>query len=111
MSIYKGIPERTKEGGFKVYKDDKPLNPAYSQKIINHSPDGFAWGYGGSGPSQLALSLLLEETNKNIALQLYQPFKWSIVSGFEIDRPWELTSVDIRLWLFRHGVEPEGILC
>ena len=36
------------------------LDPKPSQKIRNHSPDGFEWGYGGSGPAQLALALLLD---------------------------------------------------
>jgi hypothetical protein len=26
--------------------------------LRNHSPTGFAWGYGGSGPSQLSLAIL-----------------------------------------------------
>ena len=29
----------------------KPLNPR--QELRNHSPTGFEWGYGGSGPAQL----------------------------------------------------------
>jgi hypothetical protein len=36
-----------------VFLDGKLLNPELSQKYYNHSPDGFNWGYGGSGPSQL----------------------------------------------------------
>lgn len=28
------------------------------QLVVHHSPDGFEWGYGGSGPSDLALNLL-----------------------------------------------------
>ena len=36
------------------------LDPKPSQKIWNHSPTGFEWGYGGSGPAQLALALLLD---------------------------------------------------
>ena len=28
--------------------------------LQNHSPDGFEWGYGGSGPSQLALAILAD---------------------------------------------------
>lgn len=32
------------------------LNPRYD--LANHSPDGFAWGYPGSGPAQLALAIL-----------------------------------------------------
>lgn len=27
----------------------KQLFPERSQKLINHSPDGFSWGYAGSG--------------------------------------------------------------
>lgn len=26
--------------------------------VVDHSPDGFEWGYGGSGPSDLALNIL-----------------------------------------------------
>ena len=29
-------------------------------RLVRRSPDGFAWGYGGSGPSELALNLLLD---------------------------------------------------
>lgn len=28
------------------------------QMIVQHSPDGFEWGYGGSGPADLALNIL-----------------------------------------------------
>ncbi len=28
--------------------------------IRNHSPDGFAWGYPGSGPARLALAILCD---------------------------------------------------
>jgi hypothetical protein len=43
----------------KVLLDGKELKPDHSQKIVNHSPDGFAWGYGGSGPAQLALAVCM----------------------------------------------------
>ena len=39
---------------------DYELLPRRSQELRNHSPDGFAWGYEGSGPAQFALALLLE---------------------------------------------------
>ena len=29
-------------------------------KIMNHSPNGFSWGYSGSGPAQLALAILCD---------------------------------------------------
>src|SRR5207302_1533158 len=28
--------------------------------IPSHSPDGFEWGYGGSGPADLALAILID---------------------------------------------------
>lgn len=34
------------------------IDPAESLAVRNHSPTGFAWGYGGSGPAQLALAVL-----------------------------------------------------
>lgn len=43
-----------------VLINGRALHPRRSQAIINHSPDGFSWGYQGSGPAQLALAILLE---------------------------------------------------
>lgn len=28
------------------------------RSVVSHSPDGFEWGYGGSGPADLALNVL-----------------------------------------------------
>ena len=42
-----------------VYLDEEYLDPEISQKVRNHSPDGFNWGYCGSGPAQLALAIVL----------------------------------------------------
>ncbi len=32
------------------------------QEWVWHSPSGFEWGYGGSGPADLALNILLAAT-------------------------------------------------
>lgn len=63
--------------------DGKRISPARSQKIRNHSPDGFAWGYGGSGPSQLALAILLELTDEIFAALNYQDFKWEFIAPID----------------------------
>ena len=100
MVTYKGIPERTPQGGFKVYRDDELLSPEPSQKLINHSPDGFNWGYGGSGPAQLALAILLDTTgDEELALRNYQDFKWDVIAKFPMGQPFELTDVEIGKWL------------
>lgn len=59
----------------RVTIDGIRLDPEQSLKHRQHSPTGFAWGYGGSGPAQLALAILLKFTDLHIALALYQDFK------------------------------------
>ena len=60
-----------------VCLDGKPLDLGPSQKHHNHSPDGFNWGYGGSGPAQLALAIMLKLTGK---AEDYQDFKWRTIA-------------------------------
>lgn len=61
--------------GGRVSIDGKALDPSESLRYRQHSPTGFAWGYGGSGPAQLALAILLKFTDAPRALELYQEFK------------------------------------
>jgi hypothetical protein len=68
-----------------VWVGDRELLPARSLRVRNHSPDGFSWGDGGSGPAQLALALLLELTNEDLALLWYQDVKWHIVARLAQD--------------------------
>jgi len=77
-----------------VKLNDKPLDPALSQAVRNHSPDGFAWGYVGSGPSQLALAIMLELVNRPAAESFYQQFKRDFVGE------WPMTDfcVTIDFW-------------
>src|SRR4051812_34392408 len=59
-----------------------PLNPRFD--LRNHSPDGFNWGYGGSGPAQLSLALLADATGEpDTATRLYQEFKRRHIAGIE----------------------------
>lgn len=81
-----------------------------------HSPSGFEWGYGGSGPADLALAILVDyldehppsqgwEDRKRFdqwtvtsrAWKLHQPFKRDVVAGF--DDEWELDETQIAKWL------------
>lgn len=98
MAIYRGYQKRTKQGGFLVTKDDEPLSPVPSQKLYDHSPNGFNWNYQGSGPAQLALALLLDVTgDKDLALRLYQPFKREIIA--RLGTPWRMTTESVQRWL------------
>ena len=79
--VIEGIRVRDKRGGFKVYISGKLLSPKRSQRVYNHSPDGFSWAYSGSGPAQLALGILLEFLPKEEAKRYYQKFKSDIIAG------------------------------
>ncbi len=77
----------------RVWLDGKELLPDRSQRIRNHSPDGFCWGYGGSGPAQLALAVLLEiAPDEETALREYQTFKRELIAtlaeDFEVAFSW-----------------------
>jgi hypothetical protein len=73
----------------------RPLDPRFD--LANHSPSGFAWGYGGSGPAQLALALLADVYGDDkIALIYHQSFKWKVVARLEQNAPWTLTEEAIR---------------
>jgi len=73
-----------------VYVDGALLSPTQSQDVINHSPDGFNWGYRGSGPSQLALAICLLLYPKEKAIGVYQDFKREIISNLKIDEDFEI---------------------
>jgi hypothetical protein len=78
--------------------DGRVLDPARSLLVFNHSPTGFAWGYGGSGPAQLALAILLEAGLSNDrAVRLHQHFKREHIerlpqSDFVVD-------IDVAQWV------------
>ena len=89
---------RSKRGGNVVRRNGAPFGSVASRKLRDHSPTGFAWGYSGFGPAQLALGLLLDATdNQVIALSHYQRFKSEIVASW-FDR-WEITDRDILTWI------------
>jgi hypothetical protein len=85
-----------------------PPSP-YAKKA---SPQGFAWGYGGSGPAALALSILYHVYGHEEALfPFYQDFKFQVLNhldrfqGIEgkekVGVRWQLTTEEIHRWMSR----------
>lgn len=59
--------------------------------LRDHSPTGFAWGYHGSGPAQLALALLADTLeHKREALELYQEFKAGVIALLPMEASWTM---------------------
>jgi hypothetical protein len=74
-----------------------------SLKVRNHSPTGFEWGYGGSGPHQLALALLMDAIGDDyVAETFYQDFCLAHVmrwSREKTSKGWSITDEYIRAWV------------
>jgi len=75
----------------KVTINGEPL--ILDTSMFKHSPTGFNYGYGGSGPAQLAGQLMYEFLRQylsseysngqilTLAKLLYQDFKWSYIAS------------------------------
>ena len=90
MKMYEGRRE-----GYAVIVtvDGRNLNPRLD--LWNHSPTGFEWGYGGSGPAQLALAILADHCHDDQrAFNLYHRFKWMVTAELPW-RKWTLTTEEI----------------
>lgn len=92
--------------GVQVTVDGKPVRLEPSLKLFNHSPSGFEIGYGGSGPAQLALAILLMFTDDRTAVQLHQDFKWRFLADPYL-REGDIFHIiiDIPSWIKSQGVE------
>lgn len=82
---------------------------------VHHSPDGFAWGYGGSGPSELARCILLDyfdflrpAKRQERTDAIYHDFKFAFIESFPIDEDFRLTSGEIEQWLAAHASGKRG---
>ena len=69
---------------------------------VRHSPDGFEWGYAGSGPAQLAFALLADATDKQTAHALYMRYKDLQIAALP-HAGWTLSQGEIEEWV--HDVQ------
>jgi hypothetical protein len=90
VKIYEG----KREGhAVAVTVNGRPLEPRLD--LWNHSPTGFEWGYGGSGPAQLALAILADHLQDDeIAVNLHQNFKFAVVAKLG-HQAWSLTTAQV----------------
>jgi hypothetical protein len=67
--------------------------------VVRHSPTGFEFGYGGSGPADLALSILTDVFGGRVELAdlYYMEFKFDFVAGF--GNEWIISEEEIDGWL------------
>ena len=73
-------------------------------EVKRHSPDGFEWGYGGSGPEELALNILSSMIGLEAAQEngLYQQFKWDFIAHMP-EEGGTIREDEIKRWLIEKG--------
>ncbi len=83
------------------------LTPCRAERL-HPSCLGFGWGYVGSGPHCLALSLLLDATGDvGSSLELYHEFTLAYVRDWPAR--WEITSDDVQTWVGIQQARQEAI--
>jgi len=56
------------------------------RSVTKHSPDGFNFGYGGSGPADFALNVLCMFAKRGAVEYVYQDFKRKFIESATEDR-------------------------
>ena len=80
-----------------IWVDGVELDIEPSRELREHSIE-FNWGYGGSGPAQTALAVLLDFTgDPDMAQRHYQAFKFEKVGAW--DSEWNLSGRDLARFL------------
>jgi hypothetical protein len=73
---------RIRDVGVRLSREVGHAQTNVPRRITRHSPTGFEWGYGGSGPADLALNILLEwGCDRQEADRLYQEFKFDFLAS------------------------------
>jgi len=131
MKVYRGYSDQGDATGpvsLVVYEDGQ--EPYKLRHMIVHSPSGMAWGYQGSGASDLALSVLADYLGETAAIPaherydhaiagaiqetgawlLHQEFKRDVVAGLPQGHNVTIDGADIEAWLESRRAEVERLL-
>lgn len=114
MKIYFGRRDASGAITVGVAEDDQTVRDL--RHVEAHSPDGFEWGYGGSGPADLALSILADyfeglwepELDHDKFANMVRIRSWAYHQSFKRDfietakpKGWEISEEDVDHWLER----------
>jgi len=99
MKEYRGTVDRPMHWRVDVVEDGMPQLLSWRLDVANHSPSGLSWGYGGSGPAQLALAILCDAVGEERAKPLYQDFKWTKIAGLKQGVGWTMSHADVLAWV------------
>lgn len=79
-------------------EDDGTARANIEHSIVYHSPDGFNFGYYGSGPADLALNILALYTSRENAEIYHQEFKKEFIATMP-EEGGSIKAETIRAWI------------
>jgi hypothetical protein len=101
MKRYQGVFVGRGDPDIRVANEGEPssvvswrLDPRYD--LANHSPDGFSWGYLGSGPAQASIAILADCLDARTAVWHGHEFMRKVIGRLPMEESWELTESQVR---------------
>lgn len=109
MTTYSGFRDQTGHAHVAVEHGGE-LRPL--PHLVRHSPTGMEWGCAGSGPADLARSILGHFLAGCVAPhpRIYQRFKFLVVASLPRNQNWTLTSEEVQAVL-NDVLDHEGVTC
>lgn len=113
------------EQGIVMRRDERGACTNVPWLVKHHSPTGFEWGYGGSGPADLALNIIecvLHRMNYEgpttkcfdgkcfvLAWELHQDFKQDFIAGIDHDNGGVIPIDRVETWI-RVRMDADSVL-
>lgn len=96
------------EGQAEVYLDPGTERVEMMPRpLVYHSPDGYEWGYLGSGPADLALNILAQFVEPPEAWRWHHRFKAEVLAGIP-EEGGAISAEFVREWLLERWREEES---
>jgi hypothetical protein len=92
------VPQPAEGEDVRLWRDEDGIAHATAKHVERHSPTGIEWGYRGSGPADLALSILTRFADAETAQALYQRFKAEVIARVP-DEGGVIQADQVRSWL------------
>jgi len=96
-------------------RDESGVGTNVPHLVTHHSPTGFEFGYGGSGPADLALNILEHSLHRlgytgeretcwrgdcfTHAFVMHQAFKWEFIAGAPAEGDVIITHAAVDAWI------------
>ena len=124
--IYKGFPAQDASGELVVIERDGDIVGPLTHRA-KHSPSGMNWGYAGSGPADLARSILIHALqspqchrcddgcpycDKGFVIQpeLCQNFKFEVIAKLPHNEKWDLPQAEVLEWVGEWRAKHGGLI-